>query len=236
MQTLYRKVIKNEIVSLSTQDVSRAIPITTSELVAKAYDVKHHAIQQLINKYEKDFQEFGKVAFEMRASKSGQTEKIFFLTEDQFYLLVTYMKNTEIARRAKIEFVKAFSKAKKELLARSETRKVGITVGRISMTDSIRDHVSPEGNFKKFAYGNYTKLVYKRVLGMDVKHAKEARKCPETGNLRDYLTIDELDHAQELESKIATFIEMTDTDGKNDKQIYQMVKAWLDSTKSETGC
>lgn len=33
---------------------------------------------------------------------------------------------------------------------------------------------------------------------------------------------------QELESKIATFIEMTDTDGKNDKEIYQMVKKWID--------
>lgn len=223
----------NEIVSLTTADVSRAIPVTNSKIVAEKYEVQHATVSRLINKYENDFSELGKVGFEIRPSTRGQSEKIYTLTEDQFFLLVTYMKNTDIARRAKIEFVKAFSKAKKELLARTETRKIGIKVGRLSLTDSIQGHVSPIGNFKKYAYGNYTKLVYKRVLGMDVKHAKEARGVPESGNLRDYLTIEELDLVQDLESKIAGFIEVSDTDGKDDKQIYQMVKAWLDSAKSE---
>ena len=85
-----------------------------------------------------------------------------------------------------------------------------------------------EFDSRRFRYGNYSKLVYKRVLGMDVKHAKEARGVPETGNLRDYLTIEELDLVQELESKIAGFIEVSDTEGKNDKEIYQMVKKWID--------
>lgn len=217
----------NEIVSLTTADVSRAIPVTNSKIVAEKYEVQHATVSRLINKYESDFSELGKVGLEIRPSTRGQSEKVYFLTEDQFFLLVTYMKNTEIARRAKIEFVKAFSKAKKELLARTETRKIG-KAARLSITDAIKDHVSPEGNFKKFAYGNYSKLVYKRVIGMDVKHAKEARGCPESGNLRDYLTIEELDRVQDLESKIAGFIEVSDTDGKNDKEIYQMVKKWID--------
>lgn len=216
----------NELVQLSTQDVSKAIPVTDSITVSKLYEVSHHAIQQLIKKYEDDFNQFDKIAFEMRPSEKGQNEKLYFLNEEQFYLLVTFMKNTDIARKAKVQFVKAFSFQKKELLARTETRMIG-KAKRLSITDSIRYHVDP-GNFKKFAYGNYTKLVYKRVLGMDVKHAKAARKCPESGNLRDYLTIDELDRVQELESKIAGFIEVSDTEGKDDKEIYQMVKAWID--------
>jgi hypothetical protein len=40
--------------------------------------------------------------------------------------------------------------------------------------------------------------------------------------------LEELDLVQELESKIAGFIEVSDTDGKNDKEIYQMVKKWID--------
>lgn len=217
----------NELVQLSTQDVSKAVPLTTSLRVAEFYNVEHKAVQQLLKKYANDFYEFGKVPFEMSPSASGQKSKIYFLNEEQFYLLVTYMKNTDIARRAKIEFVKAFSRAKKELLARTETRKIG-KAARLSITDAIKYHVSPDGNFKKFAYGNYSKLVYKRVLGKDVKRSKAERKCPESGNLRDYLTIEELDRVQELESKIAGFIEVSDTEGKDDKQIYQMVKAWLD--------
>ena len=221
----------NDLVSLTTADVSRAIPVTNSKIVAEKYEVQHATVSRLINKYEDDFKELGKVGFEIRPSTRGQSEKVYFLSEDQFFLLVTYMKNTDIARRAKIEFVKAFSKAKKELLARTETRKIG-KAARLSITDAIKDHVSPEGNFKKFAYGNYSKLVYKRVIGMDVKHAKEARCCPESGNLRDYLTIEELDRVQELESKIAGFIEVSDTEGKNDKEIYQMVKKWIDGGAS----
>lgn len=217
----------NDIVSLTTADVSRAIPVTTSKIVADLYEVQHATVSRLVKKYEKDFQEFGKVGFEIRPFDSGQSGKVYFLNEDQFYLLVTYMKNTEIARRAKIEFVKAFSFKKKELLARTETRKIG-KASRLSITDAIKYHVSPDGNFKKFAYGNYTKLVYKRVLGKDVKRSKAERKCPESGNIRDYLTIEELDRVQELESKIAGFIEVSDTAGKDDKQIYQMVKEWLD--------
>jgi len=219
----------NEIVQLTTADVSRAIPVTSSKTVAAYYKVQHATVTKLVKRYESDFNEFGKVGFEIRPSSRGQSENVYWLNEEQFYLLVTYMKNTEAARRAKIAFVKAFSFAKKELLARTQTRQIG-KAARLSITDAIRGHVSPEGNFKKFAYGNYTKLVYKRVLGMDVKKAKEARRVPEGGNLRDYLSIEELDKVQELESKIAGFIEVSDTAGKDDKQIYQMVKAWIDKT------
>lgn len=217
-----------DIVSLTTADVSRAISVTTSKIVADLYEVPHHTITRIIRRYTPDFEEFGKVGQAVHALPSGQSEKTYLMNEDQFYLLVTFMKNTEIARRAKVELVKAFSFKKKELLARTETRKIG-KHDRLLITDAIRDHVSPEGNFKKFAYGNYTKLVYKRVLGKDVKRSKAERKCPEGGNLRDYLTIEELDRVQDLESKIAGFIEVSDTAGKDDKQIYQMVKTWLDS-------
>lgn len=217
----------NEFVQLTTQDVSKAIPVTNSSVVSKLYEVEHLSITKLIDKYEKDFEEFGELtSFQMTPEKGQRTVKAYYLTEDQFFLLVTFMKNTDIARKAKVQLVKAFSFMKKELLARTETRKIG-KVARLSITDAIKNHVSPEGNFKKFAYGNYSKLVYKRVLGMDVKHAKELRKVPESGNLRDYLTIEELDKVQSLESKIAGFIEVSDTTGKDDKQIYQMVKEWL---------
>ena len=147
------------------------------------------------------------------------------------FLLLVMGFTGEKALRVKTAFIKEFYRMRSELLARSETRKIG-KAARLSITDAISDHVSPVGNFKKFAYGNYTKLVYKRVLGMDVKKAKEARKVPENGNLRDFLTIEELDKVQDLESKIAGFIEVSDTEGKNDKEIYQMVKKWIDGGAS----
>lgn len=55
-----------ELVELKGNDV-----FTNSKVIADGTNVKHHAVQQIISKYESDFAEFGQVAFEMRALKQG---------------------------------------------------------------------------------------------------------------------------------------------------------------------
>lgn len=45
----------------------KAVPFTKSDVIAEFAEVSHHAIQQTISKNIKDLEEFGKVAFEMRA-------------------------------------------------------------------------------------------------------------------------------------------------------------------------
>lgn len=212
----------NDLVRLNTQDVSKAVPITDTFIISEKYQVAHLSVTKLIDKYKSDFEEFGKlVSFEMTLNKSQRTSKAYELNEGHFYLLVTYMKNTEIARFYKKEFIKAFLFQKKELQARTETRQLSKIV-RVSMTDSINKQVKP-GTFKNFAYGNYTKLVYKYLFGKTVKKLKEERNVPEKENLRNHLTIDELIKVQDLESQIATFIQFTDTLNKTDKEIYQLV-------------
>lgn len=218
----------NELVRLTTQDVGKAIPITDSLIIAEKYQVLHKTVTNTIRKYFKDFEEFGKVKHYNNALESNKETMIFVLNEEQFYLLVTYMKNTEVARFYKKEFIKQFSKMKKELMARLETRHIAVSV-RKNLTDTIKKCLSDESNFKKFSYGTYTKLVYKKIIGKDVKKIKEERNVKENENVRDYFTIEELDKIQELESKIATFIEFTNTEGKDDKQIYQMVKLYLEA-------
>lgn len=86
-------------------------PYTNSEIIAQNCEVTHHAVQVLIDKYKKDFEEFELVSFEMRAVKhsSGtKYEKIYNLNEQQATLLITYMKNTEVVRAFKKELVKQF--------------------------------------------------------------------------------------------------------------------------------
>lgn len=224
----------NEIVQLTTADVSRAIPVTTSRLVSELFKKEHakviRSIKDLINQLGDDAKS-GAIYFceELQYKDTQNRNQIEYRMNEQFFLLLVMGFTGEKALRVKTAFIREFYRMRSELLARSETRRIG-KAARLSITDAISGHVSPEGNFKKFAYGNYTKLVYKRVLGTDVKKAKEARRVPDGGNLRDYLTTDELDKVQELESKIAGFIEVSDTAGKDDKQIYQMVKAWIDKT------
>jgi Rha family phage regulatory protein len=223
----------NELVQLTTADVSRAIPVTTSRMVSLEFEKEHskvvRSIKDLIEGLGDNAKSGGIYLCEeidyIDAQNRKQSE---YQMNEQFFMLLVMGFTGSKALKIKNVFVREFYRMRSELLARKETRFICKTK-RLNLTDSIRDHVSPVGNFKKFAYGNYTKLVYKRILGMDVKHAKEARKVPENGNLRDYLTIDELDRVQELESKIAGFIEISDTTGKDDKAVYAMVKTYVDS-------
>lgn len=77
-------------------------PFTTSEVIAECAEVKHHAIQQLIQKHKSDFRSFGLIAFEMRkppaGSKGGRPETIYRLNEQQATLLMTYLRNTPVVR------------------------------------------------------------------------------------------------------------------------------------------
>ena len=118
---------------------------TDSLLISKGTGNKHHAIQQLISKYESDFLEFGKVAFEMRPLKSGQSAKVFLLNEEQATLLLTYMKNTEQIRAFKKNLVSQFYKMRRFIFERQtqtwvETRKAG-KLTRKAETDTIKNLV-----------------------------------------------------------------------------------------------
>ncbi len=91
---------------------------TTSEIIAEHAEVQHHAVQQLISTYQKDLEDFGQVAFEMRAvkySRGTNYEKIYHLTEEQATLLMTYLKNTERVRAFKKELVRQFYAMRKIL-------------------------------------------------------------------------------------------------------------------------
>jgi len=43
-----------------------AVPFTTSDVIAEAARIKHHAVQQLIVKHGASLKQFGIIAFEMR--------------------------------------------------------------------------------------------------------------------------------------------------------------------------
>lgn len=163
----------------------------------------------------------------MTRDNSQRSSRAYELNEMQFSLLVMYMKNTAIAREYKIKFVEAFFLMKNELQARQETRHIGVNV-RKSLTDSIKENVNDEGNFKNYAYSNYSKLVYKKVLGKQVKKAKEDLGLSKNDNIRNYLTIEQLEEVQKLESKIAMYIETLKDMSLSDKETYEKIKIMLE--------
>lgn len=85
---------------------------TTTLAIADGMDVEHKAVIQLVRNYCCDLEEFGLVTFEMAPRPAGQhgggNIEYALLNEQQSTLIMTYMKNTKIARSFKKRLVKAF--------------------------------------------------------------------------------------------------------------------------------
>ena len=202
-----------ELVELKGNDV-----FTNSKVIAEGTNVKHHAVQQIISKYESDFLEFGQVAFEMRPvrySKGTNEEKIYLLNEEQATLLMTYMRNSEITRKFKKELVRQFYAMRRFLLEKqsklwNDTR-LANKENRLKATDVIKmlvDYAKEQGStHSDKLYLTYTKLA-KSVIG---------------GN-RDSVSVTDLNNLTLVESIILQTIRIDMSMGMPYKEIYKDCK------------
>lgn len=206
-----------ELVELKGNDV-----FTNSKVIADGTNVKHHAVQQIISKYESDFAEFGQVAFQMRALKQvrgANYEKVYLLNEEQATLLMTYMRNSEITRKFKKELVKQFYAMRRFLLEKqsklwNDTR-IANKENRLKETDVIKmlvDYAKEQGStHSDKLYVTYTKLA-KSIIG---------------GN-RDNITTSDLNNLTLVESIILQTIRIDMSMGMNYKEIYKDCKDRLE--------
>ena len=181
-------------------------PFTTSDVIAEFAGVNHHAIQQMISKYEKDLYEFGKVAFEMRPlpeSRTKQSILVYHLNEQQATLLMTYLKNTERVRAFKKELVRQFYAMRQELLKR-QTGRAELKLIRRELTDVIKEQ-EPED---QWAYKKYTDLAYKSSIGKNASQLRRERDAPKKAKAVDYLTSDEIAAVAKRQNQIAVLLEM----------------------------
>jgi len=101
---------------------------TTSEIIAEHAQVQHHTITRLIQQHENDFNDFGRVRFEIdtRNTKGGkQNVKVYCLNEQQATLLMTYLRNNDAVRAFKKELVRQFY-AMREILPPRNRRDQGV--------------------------------------------------------------------------------------------------------------
>lgn len=206
----------NELVYLTpnTQE-----PFTTSEVIAECAGVKRHAIQSLIQQHEKDFREFGRVAFEMRPlqTRGGQQMvKVYHLNEQQATLLMTYLRNTDVVRTFKKELVRQFFAMRKELL-NIKSVKVERKPIRLGMTDAIK--ALPDSPHKKFKYNQYTDLAYRTALGKSARQLRKERGASKVATASDYMSADEIAAVSSMENHIAVLL--------NVGMEYQQIKSYL---------
>ena len=220
-----------ELTRLSTQDITKADVVTDSLIISEQFGKQHKIVMRDIRTLveglkeslsDNDFNGY-KIEPVEYMDKKGELRPYFEMNES-FFMMLVMGYNTKKALIIKNEFIKAFMFMKHELTIRKGSRAIGKRV-RHDMTKSISNNI-PEGNFKSFAYSNYTKLIYKKVLGMQVKKYKELLGLQKKDNARDYLTYEQLEIVQSLESKIANIVEFTTE--RDPKEVYKEVKIFMD--------
>jgi len=190
----------DNLVFLKTQDLNEE-PFTTSEIIAECAEVDHKSVLQLIKDHSNELKQFGHLRFEnenevnkgFRGSKDYQKQS-YLLNEPQSTLLITFMKNSPVVVKFKVELVRQFYKMRSELNKRAITRAI-VKEGRKVLTDTLREKY-PD---KKWIYKHYTDLDYKCVLGMNAKQFESKYNIPD-GKIRDYIHADQLQQVGILEA------------------------------------
>lgn len=210
-----------ELVSIKGSEI-----FTDSLVIAEGTGNQHHAVRQLINRYESDFKEFGRVAFEMRPLETNgglQNIKVYLLNEEQATLLMTYLRNSKKVRGFKKELVRQFYKMRQFILEKQssqwiETRYQG-KLTRKAETDTIKklvEYAKAQGskNSEKL-YMVYSRLANK-VAGVKG---------------RDNATISQLNNLSLIENIILHSIENGIITDRHYKEIYQDCKKRLELFK-----
>ena len=127
---------------------------TDSRLLAKFLDHRHRTILESIDKYIDKFQELNPIPFQTEEGKPlpqggfSRSVRYALLNESQCYFLLTLMRNNDRVVEAKLQLVKAFEDARRQLALRDAARIEG-KKARLAETEAIKtliEYVSANGS------------------------------------------------------------------------------------------
>lgn len=142
--------------------------------------------------------------------QNKQWYKEYELTRDGFSLLVMGFTGQK-ALEWKLKYIEAFNEMEKELKRLYKERQnweieraKGVMIRHI-LTDTIKMKIADSPN-KKFAYPNYTKLIYKTIFGKTVDELKTELGVKPKESIRDYLTAEQLKEVESIEMLVSSLI------------------------------
>lgn len=183
--------------------------ITTSLKVGEAFEKEHKNVLQSIEKLvaENSVAKF----FRLTTYKNrGKEYPMYEMDRDGFSLLVMGFTG-EKALKWKIDYINAFN-AMEDELRRIYTerqqwqieRDKGVVIRHI-LTDTIKMKII-ESPHKRFAYPNYTNLIYRTLFGKNAKQLEQEYNVKSKENLRDYFTGSDLEKVQSMEMLVSSLI------------------------------
>ena len=132
------------------------------------------------------------------------------MNRDGFTLLVMGFTGQK-ALEWKLKYIQAFNEMEKELKRLYEERKKweierakGVLIRHV-LTDTIKMKVAESPN-KRFAYPNYTKLIYKTIFGKSFDELKKEFGVKPRESMREYLTADQLKEVEQMEMLVSSLI------------------------------
>lgn len=218
-------------------DKIKVIPYLTKDMVltidqvANYYEVTTEAIKTLVKRNREEFESDGMVVLkgeELKRFKEEisevqsepyfkQAKSITLLQKRSLLRAGMILTNSGVAKKVRDYLLNIEERTKIDTKSWSIQREVG-KIERARMTSAISRYV-PDSSHKRFAYPNYTNMVYRTIFHKDSKTMKEERGAKDDDSLRDMLSADELTKVEEVETIITGLVSMEFTY----KQIQQMI-------------
>ena len=149
---------------------------------------------------------------------SSKTRSLTILTKRSLLRIGMLMTSNMLATKIRNYLLNIEENTEIDRKSWAIQREVGI-IERKRMTSAISRYI-PESKHKRFAYPNYTNMIYKIIFGCDAKTLRQERNVKTNDALRDSFTESELKKVEEVETIVTGLISMDFTY----KQIEEMLK------------
>lgn len=183
--------------------------ITTSLKVAEVFEKEHKDVLESIRNLVAE-NSAAKFFNETTYKNRGREYPMYEMDRDGFSLLAMGFTGDK-ALQWKIKYIEAFNAMEQELrriyTERQQwqiERDKGVIIRHI-LTDTIKMKIA-DSPHKRFAYPNYTKLIYKTLFGKTMKELQEEYGVKPKESLRDYLTADQLKDVENMEMLVSSLI------------------------------
>lgn len=180
--------------------------------VAEHFEKQHKDVLESIRNLTAENSATKSMFIETSFESRGKFYPQYELTRDGFSLLVMGFTGSK-ALEWKLKYIEAFNEMERELKRLFEERKrteieraKGIIIRHI-LTDTIKMKIADSPN-KKFAYPNYTKLIYRTIFGKSLKELQADFGVKPKETVRDYMTAEQLKEVESMEMLVSSLINL----------------------------
>ena len=180
--------------------------------VAEHFEKQHKDVLESIRNLTAENSATKSMFIETSFESRGKFYPQYELTRDGFSLLVMGFSGSK-ALEWKLKYIEAFNEMERELKRLFEERKrteieraKGIIIRHV-LTDTIKMKIADSPN-KKFAYPNYTKLIYRTIFGKSLKELQADFGVKPKETVRDYMTAEQLKEVESMEMLVSSLINL----------------------------